>query len=101
MDIPKELVQDIAGKIVTIKREMEELEIREAPKDYTKSQIINWLDHIKEAPNETVARLLISKVIANKKEVSIESTLTPQLIGGDTPIHANWGLFPSILFGYR
>ena len=85
--LPKDVVNDIAEKIVNLKKEMEQLSEQEPPKDFTKRQIINWLDHIQQAPDEKVLNLLISKIYANKKEVGVESTLTPQILGGDTPVH--------------
>lgn len=99
-ELPKEVTNEIANKIVELKRELESIKLLDPPRDFTKKQVLNWLDHIKNAPDEQVSRILISKVVANKKEVSVFSTLTPPRLGGDTPIPIRGGILPDILFSY-
>lgn len=80
-DIDKETIQEISAKIVKLKEEIKGMELIELPKDFTKKQILDWLEHIKEAPDDKVVSLLISRVEATKERLSIESTLSLLDIG--------------------
>ncbi len=85
-ELPTEITRDIGDRIVSLKKEIAALHEQTPPRDFTEKQVINWLEYIKAAPDEHVLRLLISKAYANKEGTRFESTLVPQILGGDTQI---------------
>lgn len=98
MDLPSEIIKDISDKIMAIKGEIESLKQEEPPRMYSKEQIVNWLEHIKEAPDDKVMKILISKVTVDKEKLSIESTLNKRNLGCGEPLPIY--PLPRILFEY-
>ena len=99
--LPSPIISDIGKKMEILLKEISALNEQKPPKDYTTETIMNWLNSIKNSPDSKVVHLLVEKILVNKKEVNVESTLTSLLghspeLGGDTPIH----IFPTILFMY-
>jgi len=97
--LPAEIIVEVGAKMKTLKEEIESIGQQRPPADFTENNIIGWLNSIKQSPSSETVHLLVEKIIANKKEINIISTLTSFLsnVGGDTPIHC----FPTILFEYR
>ena len=63
-----------------LKDEIACLQATEPPKDYTIEQVKNWLESLKNSPNETAIHLLIKRIdIKNKTEFNIQSTLNSVL----------------------
>ena len=74
-----EVMKDINDRMTAIKGEIETLEKAEPPKDYTMETILEWLESIKNAPDQRAVELLIKKIIVsrenNKTDFKIESNL--------------------------
>ena len=70
----------------TLKSEMEALSTAPPPKDYTASQINDWLAAIEAAPNKKAIQLLIGSItVFNKNDIRATSALAS--IVGET----GWG----------
>ena len=67
----------------TLKDEIEALKQAEPPKDYTVDMVKEWLQSIKDAPDEKAVHLLIARIEAKREkdntDFNIESTLKPVL----------------------
>lgn len=97
--LPAEVVSDIGIEMKTLKEEIACLQSTEPPKDYTVEQIKNWLEALKNSPDEAAVHLLIKRMdVKNKTEFDIQSTLNSVLgeIGCGSPQH----ILPEILFKY-
>ena len=74
-----EVMKDINDCMTAIKGEIETLEKAEPPKDYTMETILEWLESIKNAPDQRAVELLIKKITVsrenNKTDFKIESNL--------------------------
>lgn len=78
--LPAEVVSDIGIEMKALKDEIACLQATEPPKDYTVEQVKNWLESLKNSPNETAIHLLIKRIdIKNKTEFNIQSTLNSVL----------------------
>ena len=78
--LPAEVVSDIGIEMKALKDEIACLQATEPPKDYTIEQVKNWLESLKNSPNETAIHLLIKRIdIKNKTEFNIQSTLNSVL----------------------
>lgn len=97
--LPAEIISDIGKKMKTLKEEINGLVTQRPPKDFTEKSIRDWLKHLKENPSQSDVRLIVEKIVTNKTEISVYTTLKSIVgnIGGDTPIHC----FPTILFEYH
>lgn len=79
--LPPEVVADIGTEMQKIKGEIECLQHTEPPKDYTAETIKNWLEALKNSPDEAAVHLLIKRIDTekNKTEFKIQSTLNSVL----------------------
>jgi len=73
--LTKEIVEDIGNKITGLKKEITGLQETTPPKDYTVPQIKNWLESLRNTPDEKAIHMLIDKITITKTDISIESTL--------------------------
>lgn len=75
--LPSEIVADIGAEMQKIKAEIDCLQHTEPPKDYTTETIKNWLEALKNSPDEDAVHLLIKRIDTekNKTEFKIQSTL--------------------------
>ena len=78
--LPPEIVADIGKELQSLKDEISCLQATEPPKDYTVEHIKNWLESLKNSPDEAAIHLLISRIdVKNKTEFNIQSTLNTVL----------------------
>ena len=74
--LPSEVVNDIGIKMNNLKAEIENLKNTKPPKDYTVDQVSNWLNSLKNNPDDKAIHILIERIdIKNKTEINIQSTL--------------------------
>lgn len=74
--LPSEVVSDIGIKMNNLKAEIENLKNTKPPKDYTVDQVSNWLNSLKNNPDDKAIHILIKRIdIKNKTEINIQSTL--------------------------
>lgn len=74
--LPSEVVSDIGIKMNNLKAEIENLKNTKPPKDYTVDQVSNWLNSLKNNPDDKAIHILIERIdIKNKTEINIQSTL--------------------------
>lgn len=77
--LPSDVVADIGKRMTEIKGEIAALEATEPPEDYTVDTIRQWLNALKNSPDEKAVRLLIERidVSGDKKNnlFNIQSTL--------------------------
>lgn len=93
------VVQIIGEKIDQIGAEIKALKETQPPKDYTGSQITQWLDTIRDTPQENVIKALISRIdIKTATVTKITSTLTT--VAGISGCGDSITIFPTILFYY-
>ena len=75
-----EIIQDLNGRLKTLKAEIEALETAEPPEEYSTNTILEWLKAIKAAPDQRAVHLLIERVEVSsdqeKTDVNVVSTLT-------------------------
>lgn len=78
--LPAEVVSDIGMEMKSLKEEIACLQATEPPKDYTVDQVKNWLEALKNSPDEAAIHLLIKRIdIKNKTVFNIQSTLNTVL----------------------
>ena len=81
--LPEEVLNDISKRMSKLKDEIEELKSAEPPVDYSADYIKEWLQSIREAPDEKSVHLLIQSIearrINDKTDFNITSTLKPVL----------------------
>ena len=78
--LPDVVAADVGEEMKILKAEIECLQNTEPPKDYTVEQIKNWLESLKNSPDEAAIHLLIKRIdIKNKTEFNIQSTLNSVL----------------------
>lgn len=78
--LPPEVVADIGAEMKKLKEEIECLKTTEPPKDYTTETIRNWLEALKNSPDDDAVHLLIKRIdIKNKTVFNIQSTLNTVL----------------------
>lgn len=78
--LPASVLTDIGKEMETLKAEIECLRHTEPPKDYSVETIHNWLESLKNAPDEAAIHLLIERInIKNKTVFNIKSTLNTVL----------------------
>ena len=78
--LPSEVVADIGKQMNEIKSEIANLKSTKPPKDYTVEHIKNWLQDLKNNPDEKAIHILIERIdIKNKTEINIQSTLNTVL----------------------
>lgn len=64
--LPPEVVADIGAEMQKIKAEIDCLQHTEPPKDYTTETIKNWLEALKNSPDEAAVHLLIKRIDTKK-----------------------------------
>ena len=97
--LPSEVVSDIGIKMNNLKAEIENLKNTKPPKDYTVDQVSNWLNSLKNNPDDKAIHILIKRIdIKNKTEINIQSTLKSVLC--ETGCGGSQHSLPKILFGY-
>lgn len=97
--LPAEVVSDIGVEMKSLKEEIACLQATEPPKDYTVEQVKNWLEALKNSPDEAAIHLLIKRIdIKNKTVFNIQSTLSTVL--GDIGCEGAQHILPEILFRY-
>lgn len=97
--LPAEVVSDIGVEMKSLKEEIACLQATEPPKDYTVEQVKNWLEALKNSPDEAAIHLLIKRIdIKNKAVFNIQSTLSTVL--GDIGREGAQHILPEILFRY-
>lgn len=78
--LPEEVAADVGEEMRILKAEIECLQNTEPPKDYTVEQIKNWLESLKNSPDEAAIHLLVKRIdIKNKTIFNIQSTLNSVL----------------------
>lgn len=102
IDLPRDLLSDIADRIQMLKDEIKAIECAEPPEQYSGKTIQAWLQGILDAPSNDAVKLLIQRInldVKDKKniEYSIESTLSSML--GKTGSGGSLHVLPDILFG--
>ena len=71
-----EVVNDIGVEMNKLKSEIENLKETKPPKDYTVDQVSNWLQSLKNNPDDKAIHILIERIDRkNKTEINIQSTL--------------------------
>jgi site-specific DNA recombinase len=97
--LPAPVIAEIGGKMNELMAEIYGLKLQSPTMDFTEKSIKDWLDHIKRDPKQSDVQMIVEKIVTNKTEISVFSTLTSIVrnIGGDTPLHC----FPTILFEYH
>lgn len=74
--LPAEVVSDIGLEMNNLKEEIENFKNTIPPKDYTVEHILNWLQTLKNSPDNKAIHILIKRIdIKNKTAVNIQSTL--------------------------
>lgn len=97
--LPAAVVSDIGKEMETIKAEIEALKNAEPPKDYSTETIHNWLESLRNAPDEAAVHLLIERIdIKNKTIFNIQSTLKTVL--GNIGCGGLQHILPEILFRF-
>ncbi|MBQ7464295.1 MAG: recombinase family protein, partial [Lachnospiraceae bacterium] len=66
--LPAEVVKDLTARMQTLKNEIEALKQAEPPKDYTVDMVKEWLQSIKDAPDEKAVHLLIARIEAKREK---------------------------------
>ena len=81
--LPAEVIKDISEKMSALKNEIEELKEATPPEDYSVDVIQDWLQSIRNAPDEKAVHLLIDRIEAirtdDKTDFNISTTLKPVL----------------------
>lgn len=81
--LPSDVVSDIGQRMAEIKAEIAALEATEPPEDYTVDTIRQWLNALKNNPDEKAVKLLIKRIdVSGDKEnnvFNIQSTLNTLL----------------------
>lgn len=78
--LPSDLIVDISNKITVLKKELQTLSETTVPRDYTVTQVLTWLDSLKNSTDERqTVLLLVSRINATKTEINVTSTLTSVL----------------------
>ena len=81
--LPAEVIKDISEKMGALKAEIEELKEATPPEDYSVDVIQEWLQSIRNAPDEKAVHLLIERIDAirvdDKTDLNISTTLKPVL----------------------
>ena len=81
--LPAEVIKDISDKMSKLKNEIEELKEATPPEDYSVDVIQEWLQSIRNAPDEKAVHLLIDRIEAvrteDKTDFNISTTLKPVL----------------------
>lgn len=81
--LPPDVVADIGKRMGEIKAEIKALEETKPPEDYTVDTIRQWLNALKNSPDEKAVRLLIERIdVAGEKNnnvFNIQSTLNTLL----------------------
>ncbi len=81
--LPAEVIEDISDKMSKLKNEIEELKEATPPEDYSVDVIQEWLQSIRNAPDEKAVHLLIDRIeavrIEDKTDFNISTTLKPVL----------------------
>ncbi len=81
--LPAEVIKDISEKMSALKKEIDELKEATPPEDYSVDVIQEWLQSIRNAPDEKAVHLLIEHIEAirtdDKTDFNIYTTLKPVL----------------------
>ena len=81
--LPSDVVSDIGQRMTEIKAEIKALEATEPPEDYTVDTIRQWLNALKNNPDEKAVKLLIKRIDVsgdkNNNVFNIQSTLNTLL----------------------
>lgn len=81
--LPSDIVSDIGQRMTEIKDEIKALEATEPPEDYTVDTIRQWLNALKNNPDEKAVKLLIKRIDVsgdkNNNVFNIQSTLNTLL----------------------
>ena len=81
--LPSDIVSDIGQRMTEIKAEIKALEATEPPEDYTVDTIRQWLNALKNNPDEKAVKLLIKRIDVsgdkNNNVFNIQSTLNTLL----------------------
>ena len=81
--LPSDVVSDIGQRMTEIKDEIKALEATEPPEDYTVDTIRQWLNALKNNPDEKAVKLLIKRIDVsgdkNNNVFNIQSTLNTLL----------------------
>ena len=81
--LPAEVIKDISEKMSALKKEIDELKEATPPEDYSVDVIQEWLQSIRNAPDEKAVHLLIERIEAirtdDKTDFNIYTTLKPVL----------------------
>ena len=101
--LPAEAVARVGEEIQKLSREIEELRTTPIPRDYTKDQILEWMEAIKKTPDEQAVHLLIEKIevrkTKNATDIHVKSTLD-SVAGKDGRGNSRHCL-PAILFEFH
>ena len=77
--MPDEIIQDLLTKLKNLKEEIKNLKNAEPPEDYTVDTIREWLNNIKQDPDEKTVHLLVESIVAKKTEKEIDFSITTTL----------------------
>ena len=81
--LPSDIVSDIGQRMTEIKDEIKALEATEPPEDYAVDTIRQWLNALKNNPDEKAVKLLIKRIDVsgdkNNNVFNIQSTLNTLL----------------------
>lgn len=97
--LPPAVVADVGKEMETMRAEIDALQHTEPPQDYSVQAIRNWLESLRNAPDEAAVHLLVERIeITEKTAFRVFSTLNTVLceIGCGGAQHC----FPEILFRY-
>ena len=104
--LPSDVVSDIGQRMTEIKAEIKAMEATEPPEDYTVDTIRQWLNALKNNPDEKAVKLLIKRIDVsgdkNNNVFNIQSTLNTLLeivVAGERDTDYQ-RYFPEILFRF-
>ncbi len=93
--LSQEVMKDINDRMTAIKGEIETLEKAEPPKDYTMETILEWLESIKNAPDQRAVELLIKKIIVSRENNKTDFKIVSNLKSVCVEMVAGAGLEPA------
>lgn len=97
--LPSAVVADIGKEMEALRAEIDALQHTEPPKDYSKEAVRNWLQSLRDAPDQAAVRLLVERIeVTEKTAFRVFSTLNTVL--GEIGCGGAQHCLPEILFRY-
>lgn len=97
--MPPAVVADVSAEMETLRAEIDALQHTEPPQDYSVQTIRNWLESLRNAPDEAAVHLLVERIeVKEKTAFKVFSTLNTVL--GEIGCGGAQHCLPEILFMY-